>query len=251
EAFYYPGEIEKVALDIYNRGHDLQMHSHPEFISDEQWLSIMNKNWRSNTWSYEEADIMFSLMLEFFSVLNLPDPIAYRAGSYMYNSNTIKVLKDKGLKISSNYNEFSDEGRQPDGWGHQSVFYWDNDILEFPITYSPESCGEIIKSQDRIDETYYEDLENPWDKIRNNSTCFGDVKISTMILHSWSLLYREEVENSDTDHFFYRGGRKLELLREFLAAMPDDFKVISMLELSAMLSLDEEIKTIALSDIIH
>jgi hypothetical protein len=234
EEYRYEGQIAAVAQEITTRGHDLQLHAHPKMIPNEKWSLLMPRNSNPNTWSYKEADIMFSAMLDFFDTNKLPRPIAYRAGSYLYNINTLKALAEKNFKTSSNYNEFKPASIQPEPWGHQGAFYWDNGILELPITHSPSKCTNTINTGDRIDESYYEFFTDPWNKMKKNAECYQHPRISIMILHSFSFLYRQYIndKNSGSYYFIFKDNKKVKAFRRFLQSIPEDFKIISMSQLT-------------------
>jgi hypothetical protein len=232
EEYRYKGEISTIAKEIYSRGHDLQLHAHPEIIPDDEWSKIMQKNWRQDWWSLEEADRMFTVMLDFFDENGLPRPMAFRGGSYRYNSNTIKILHEKDIKVSSNYNAFIAPERQPETWGYVAPFFWDNGVLELPITYAASTCEKRVVGTDRIDERYYERHEDPWGRMRNSAECHDHPRINTMILHSWSFLYKEEPLDGFKHHYMgYKDEKRKEAFSAFLHSKPKDFRIISVSEL--------------------
>jgi len=237
EEYRYKGEISKVAIEIADRGFDLQLHAHPEIIPNDEWENIMPKKWRQDIWSYDEAKRMFSLMINFFEKNNLKKPVAFRGGAYRYSINTLKVLKEFDFKVVSNYNAFlSKLDNQPKPWGLQGAFFWENGLLELPISYIPKTCENKVSAKDRLDYNFYEKCNNPWERIRNTQKCLNIIPINTMILHSWAFLYEEEILKDAPKYYVFKDYNRLEAFKKFLYSKPDDFAIISISELIKLIN---------------
>lgn len=119
--------VASVCKLIDERGHDVELHTHPV----EGSLSDM---------SLEAQKKIISDGVEFLSNILNKRPVSHRAGSYMANLDTLKALKENGILMdSSNFFEVS-----PIGITRNRAVYYDG-ILEIPVTYFHIPFKPLIK----------------------------------------------------------------------------------------------------------
>ncbi|MFP3982484.1 MAG: DUF2334 domain-containing protein [Desulfurivibrionaceae bacterium] len=104
---YYFGEEEtcEVCRYILDRGHDIQLHLHPNFLNFKETDPALRR-YGDNMSSYDLAT-QSALIAEGKELLTRYcgwSPVAFRAGNYGADCNTLKALKSNGLYIDSSYN---------------------------------------------------------------------------------------------------------------------------------------------------
>lgn len=92
--------IRQIGTTILNRNHDLQMHLHPDHFTKSNRLFLHNYN-------YEEQRQILQTCLDKFIQLFEYKPIAFRAGKYGANYDTLNILSGLGIKqdFSMFYNQ--------------------------------------------------------------------------------------------------------------------------------------------------
>lgn len=104
--FFGSGEIRRVVDFILNHGHDVQLHLHPNY------LNFTTENPQQVKYSDLIGEYSFNRQTELLSgavgmlvACCAPKPLAFRAGCFGANINTLKALAANGLLIDSSYNQ--------------------------------------------------------------------------------------------------------------------------------------------------
>ena len=133
----------KVITDIDRQGHDVQLHLHPIY---KLWKTnglggkILFENWSDNIGELpiEIQDNFIQEGVEFIKKYINKSPIAFRAGNYGANLDTLNVLKKYNFKFDSSYNLWA---RQQKKYNNQSITndikntpFIVNGIIEVPVT---------------------------------------------------------------------------------------------------------------------
>ena len=104
---YYFGEDEtrKVCEYVLGRGHDVQLHLHPNFLNFKE-ENPGAQRYRDNMSSYslEEQTALIAEGKELLTRYCGRTPVAFRAGNYGADANTLKALKSNAIFIDSSYN---------------------------------------------------------------------------------------------------------------------------------------------------
>ncbi|WP_028575395.1 hypothetical protein [Desulfonatronovibrio hydrogenovorans] len=134
---HYFGEAEtcQVCEYILARGHDVQLHLHPVFLSFRDNNPVPGKK-PDNMYAYtfEEQVEILGYGKELLSSYTGYEPVAFRAGNYGADSHTLLALAKTGFVMDSSYNRrYHRAGRMNVG-----PFFNDigeiNGILEIPVT---------------------------------------------------------------------------------------------------------------------
>ena len=233
----YPGEIQAVCEDILNRGHDVQLHAHPEFAAVDFWEELgIAREGSMNHWNYEQASKVLSWMMQKCSDWGLPTPVGIRGGGYRYNMHLLHASADSGLTLDFNYNHLHrkiplNEITQPQPFniGPLPMFQWSNGLYEVPVsTIRMEEDFAKTGSRKRFDEYFIRNLkEGVYEKMYE---FFDETKgpgVLIMLLHSWSFLGF----NQKKGYYEFDNLGKRDAFDSFLANLPEDIQVITVREL--------------------
>lgn len=104
---YYFGKEDnyEVCQYILKRGHDVQLHLHPNYLNfklDEPQKLIYSDNMYD--YDLETQTQLIKEGKELLKEFGVNNPLAFRAGNYGADINTLKALKKNDIKIDSSYN---------------------------------------------------------------------------------------------------------------------------------------------------
>jgi len=221
----YGQRLIDLGRQIYHRGHDVQLHAHPLEIDQVLWKKIGVRH-QVDLATIDEVDAL--RVLEYLidkHQMIIPGclPVAYRGGSYQYNSYMLKAMKSVGLRLSSHYNPWCKSQ-----FNHGDIFpqfVWDNGILELPISVMPHLQGyqmfnfEMYKSFPvwRI---------SAW--MKRYHRALGKNAVLVFMMHSWSFLGRDK-----QGHFFPddKVQRRIALFDQLLQRWKQLYQMITVAEI--------------------
>ena len=172
-----------VAREIVDRGHDLQLHAHPEVMLARTWqrLGIPKPTVALNELSEAQADRLFDWLLDLHGRVSTTPPVAFRGGGYRYNAAILAVMKRKGLLVSSNHNP----GRRNQFVQRTSseIFRHGNGTLEVPISVLHR--GEI---RSEFNFNLYRFARDAAWFVAEFQSRYGERSVLNLVTHSRSLL---------------------------------------------------------------
>ncbi len=228
---YYFGEKEtrEVCQYIINRGHDVQLHLHPNFL---------------NFTTPEPAQRPYSDMIHTYSLerqiqltaegkadlirYGAPPPVAFRAGNFGADRNTLIALEKNGFFIDSSHN------RAFLGYSCKLGHMDSNDaeaaekIWEFPVTnFLEKRMGnhQYFRPLD-INGVSFAQIRNVLEQAREKGPCN-----ITILLHSFSFIHPLNVQYTEMRPR-WMVIRRFHALCEYLDQHRDDFLVITFGELN-------------------
>lgn len=175
-------KIKEVCDDIILRGHDIQLHLHPEHFGDWQRQEF-------SQYTYDEQKKMIEYGINQYKSMLGHKPLAFRAGKYSINEDTIKALREMEIKIDSSFvknNRWCKlNGRRTDA----NVISEYNGIYEIPVTVFKER----IFNKQPLDKYYVFDV-NTMTKFEFKELYAkfvkSNIKTVTFFMHSFSFLKR-------------------------------------------------------------
>ena len=221
---HYFGEDEsrKVCRYIIERGHDVQLHLHPNYLnftrSDPEKLYF-----NDNIYCYdlgkqlELIDEGKKLLIKYEASI----PIAFRAGNFAADNNTLIVVKENGFLIDSSYNNcYLGNYCRIDNLEINDAFMVE-DILEFPVTNFQEFSSLRQKRTRPLDinGTSFAEIR----AVLNYAKKYGSRNI-TIILHSFSFIKAYDAQYNKMKPRF-RVIRRFEKLCRFLSENSQTFMV--------------------------
>lgn len=207
EQHIYGDELLDVGRYIVSRGHDLQVHLHPEFLSSSIFEKTRTR--RQNDLfavDREQADVLINYAVQTHSEITAEAPVAFRGGGYRYNNAVLAALRENKFHFNSCYNPA--RANQPFNIGPVKQFQWGENITELPISCVPNfrninrfyeynfngdilfrgSIEDCISSHELFLQTFF--------------GTYGDDAVAVLVMHSWSLLEYNEKSG------FYDGVRQ-------------------------------------------
>ena len=104
--YFGEDETKKVCEYVLKRGHDVQLHLHPNYLN----FKLNNPQEKAysdliGTYSPEKQIELIKEGMEILIQNGVPRPIAFRAGCFGANEETLQALKAVGVLIDSSYNK--------------------------------------------------------------------------------------------------------------------------------------------------
>lgn len=225
--FFYGEAFREVVRWLDASGHDVQLHTHAEYLPEEFWTAhgFRYRPRFLNQYDLKKAVFMLGHFSKLLSDLTGKPVLAYRAGSFRWNANTLRALAELGIPLSSNNSMaalankqclFSSPTNEP--------YRWSNGILEIPMT---ERHFLAIFGQNwwgRLQFPVSNKFRNPpWRVLRPFKNDRSHVLM--VLLHSWSLLQWD-----DQGYAVYRNDKRIEDFRRMMRRLTLDYDVITTSE---------------------
>ena len=224
-AYSRPDEVAEVVRWLDGAGHDVQLHTHSEYLPEAFWIEHGFK-YRPrflNQYNDEKAAFTIRHFGKFISDLTGKPLRAFRAGSFRWNANTIRALHDFGIPLSFNNSThaclvgqctYSEPTNHP--------YLWSNGVIEVPVTerkffplFGKEWWGRL---QFPVGTWFG---NPPW-RVLRPFTVHKDASLLVLLVHSWSLLYWDE-----DGHGVYRNDRRAEDFRKLVRCLAKDYDIIT------------------------
>jgi hypothetical protein len=189
----YGQPLLDVGREIIRRGHDLQVHLHPDFIAPAFFTTRgLQRHIDMYTAPQDIAKALILHVLDLHLRVSPLAPIAFRGGSFRYNRHILEALRDCGFLIDSSHSahNYSAKSFTPKVHRARSLsaqYRWDVGIAELPV-----SCLPYFRAKQTLAE-YHFLLANTNDLVEahveyldNYFTLFGIDAVAVMVLHSWN-----------------------------------------------------------------
>ncbi len=226
-------QMQNVIRSLDSQGQDIQLHTHPETLPKSFWqVHDLPVSPRHMNEYIDQSRVEF--VLHHFSKL-ITDitgkpVLAHRAGSFRWNALTIRALQKLNIPLSFNQSMRAlESGRGVHGEPDCLPYSWSNGVIEVPVTerWVPGVPG--FRPDRWVSLTY---PESPYFKfgsrpipVWKHPFAPKPASVTVVLLHSWSLLERDEA-----GHAVYRDDRLLEGYRNFLRRLVKDCEVITTAE---------------------
>jgi len=232
---YYFGEHEtnEVCEYIQKRGHEVQLHLHPNYLNfnekEPQKLKFKDNLFHLNLCEQEQLLKEGRKLLQKYGIKN---PVAFRAGNYGFNRKTLTALKRNDFLYDSSYNSIFLKSEQ----GFEDIVINDvykiDGIYEFPITNFFETLPFKARRLKPLDLNGVSSNEMLQTLEWANKT--GLLHYVTIIMHSFSFLEPLDVQYSKVRIRNYVIKRYEELC-DFLSKNKTSFNVVGFNDLDPKL----------------
>ena len=220
-----PERMAEVVKWLDSAGHDVQLHTHSEYLPEQFWPEHGFK-YRPrflNQYDEEKAAFTLSHFGKFITDLTGKPLRAFRAGSFRWNANSIKAMVKADIPLSFNNSMHASlVGQCTYSEPTNSPYRWSNGVIEVPVTerkflplFGKEWWGRL---QFPVGDWFG---SPPW-RVLRPFTMGADSSLLVLLLHSWSLLYWDE-----NGYAVYRNDRRTEEFRKLMRRLSKDYDVIT------------------------
>ena len=236
EEYLYGDKLLAVGREIHARGHDLQMHMHPDFLPKELFEQRRLRYFTDMFYAEEEhARFFIETATGSHGKVIGALPRAFRGGGYRYGEAILRALKENGLSIDSSYNP--SRANQPFNVGEKKQFTWKNGIVELPIScvFDFKGTGRLVDynfcASTLMKGTADECVQKHIDYIAQFYKRFGDYAIAVMVLHSWSFLNCDQAGHYSSPN--YDAVSKFDIL---MAALAKQVSLVTTADVANLIS---------------
>lgn len=206
-------------------GHDVQLHTHPEYLPEDFWRGhgFRFRPRFLNQYDQAKAEFTVAHFGKFVADITGKPIRAFRAGSFRWNANTIRALEKAGIPLSFN-NSTSAFLRGQSVYSERTnrPFTWSNGVVEVPVTERQFSPPFADSWWGRLQFPAAQQLRNPPWRVLAPHTMFCDASFLVLLLHSWSLLYWN-VEG----HAAYCDDKRVDDYRKLVRKLAKDYDIIT------------------------
>lgn len=108
---YGPAIIERIVTPIVSRGHEVQLHIHTEWLEWAKTSPVEGRQGRNiGDFTLEDQVALIATARDALVEAGAPSPIAFRAGNYGANDDTLKALAALELQWDSSFNAYYSGG---------------------------------------------------------------------------------------------------------------------------------------------
>jgi hypothetical protein len=102
---YDMGVIARIVEPIVMRGHEVQLHLHPEWLAWSETQPVGDRRGRSICdFNFYDQVQLITVARQLLIDAGAPPPISFRAGNYGANDDTLRALAALGIKWDSSFN---------------------------------------------------------------------------------------------------------------------------------------------------
>lgn len=211
ETDIYGASIDEVGQNIHERGHDLQLHVHPNFFSKEFWkqralqpVTDMNRS------SVDQSRVIAKEIVDRQRRATGTSAVAFRGGAYRFSGSLLQALHENGVQVDSSLNTARREGAT----GHCAQFRWANGLIELPISIVSDYRKTGKPLEFNFNSGYFKDAGSMQAYLEAFWTEHGDDAIAVLVMHSWSFLTLRA-----DGIFAYEGTHRVERFRQLLEGL--------------------------------
>jgi peptidoglycan/xylan/chitin deacetylase (PgdA/CDA1 family) len=178
--------IADVVEPIVRRGHDVQLHLHTEWLALAGDSNPLGESTGRNIKEFarEEQSVLLDWGRQVLVDAGAPHPIAFRAGNYGANDDTLRALDDVGMAYSSNHTPGIAAGECAIDLGSDDRA----PVVRLGVTEVPIGCIETAGGLRHAQLTALSQRELA-DAVRHASDTGSDG--FTIVSHSFELLSRD------------------------------------------------------------
>lgn len=146
---YGPAIVARMVEPILARGHEVQLHIHTEWLEWSDASPVEGRQGRNiGDFSLEDQVMLIAIARDALVDAGAPAPVAFRAGNYGANDDTLKALAALGLQWDSSFNAYYRGGdcRISLEVGHVDPLRL-NGVNEIPVAAIEDKPGAIRPAQ--------------------------------------------------------------------------------------------------------
>lgn len=246
-AYARQDEIREAIRWLDMDGQDVQLHTHAEYLPPEFWTQhgLKCRPRYLNQVGFKKAKFTIRFFGKMMSDVTGKPVLAFRAGSFRWNADTIRALKSENIRVSFNNSmHASIVGQCIYSEPTNLPYVWSNGVIEVPVTerqFYPRVRKslwavtdffvkhlKITKKHPDFGSEWWRRLQFPASYGKFPSQIIGPYKSNSLLvllMHSWSLLYWDK-----QGYGTYRDDRRLEDYRKLVHRLAKDYDIITTAE---------------------
>lgn len=185
---FQPGVLQQIALAIHERGHAVELHTHPDMRLDF---------YRNNIYCYplEEQVRILEYGKRLIYEWTGENPVAHRGGSYALNEDTLASLHRVGIPIDSTLFLHHKNNKIPGRLTVNKVTSYSRTI-EVPITYVKvvKKDGDLLDTKFDLDALSADELIQVIQLAKEHN-----LHTLTLFLHSFSFIHKKTKDITEED----------------------------------------------------
>ncbi len=221
--FFGESESREICELILSKGHDVQLHLHPNYLNFGTDYSFgLKYNDNMHAYTLRKQIDLLSESKKTLESYGAPSPVAFRAGNYGANLNTLSALHHCGFSFDSSYNlAFSNTACKLCHTEINDVQLIKN-VYELPVTNFVECTGKKCRYRPLdLNGVSFRQMKN----VLNHAVHEG-MRFVTIVLHSFSFVRPLDVQYSKI--YLYRMViNRFKKLCRFLSENSDRFDVLT------------------------
>lgn len=228
ESRFYFGEQEIISIirQIRSRGHEVQLHIHPNydsFIREQKVTDDMRR------YSVKEQREIIKDALTFLSSHGIEDILAYRSGGFYSNLSTIEAIQYNKIRYSSNYNLAYRNCNYINTYPQKNDIFRVKGVLEVPITCYQECPIRKQWNNFQISAASYEEVKEALCHYNRQR-----VEVVTFITHSFEFVQPHDIQFSKITprHLLIK---RFEAICRYLAKDSAKYQVLTYRELDNLI----------------
>lgn len=199
EEHLYGEELLDVGREIHRRGHDLELHLHPQFLSADRFPSLNPKT----VWNLANVDTDAAGVLTKFAcdahqrAIGIP-PVAFRGGGYRYGAPLLREFAARGVMVDSSYNPAKRDRPMPGNSHVRAQFKWVDGPFEIPISTVENFEGRSASIDYNFNTGIFlngnpdQNADKHLQFLEHFYADHGEDAIAVLVMHSWSLLQLDD-----------------------------------------------------------
>lgn len=223
--FLHGKTFEDAAFWLKQAGHDVQLHTHSEFLPPSFWEhhGFPARPTLLNQYSEKKAAFTIEYFSKYLANITGEKTRAFRAGSFRWNIGTLTAQAKLGIPLSfNNTMRGLVDGVCPYAEPVQHPFVWSNGVVEVPITERRfPSRGDKVWWGRLAFPSTNRHRDPPW-RVLYPYTFGRKIEVLVILVHSWSLLYWDA-----NGYGVYKDDRRHEDFRRLMRKLSRDYDIIT------------------------
>jgi peptidoglycan/xylan/chitin deacetylase (PgdA/CDA1 family) len=140
--------LRDIVRAITSAGHDVQLHPHPEWVPYVPDLNVPHRSHLLSSYPLEEQTTIMRYAMDRLEQAGAPPPVAFRAGGFAANTDTLLALQSCGVRYDSSYNRSYRRDEwilpEPKFVGRLTAY---NGVQELPVAVFQDFMGHLRPAQ--------------------------------------------------------------------------------------------------------
>lgn len=231
----YGDKIIQVGKTINQRGHDLQLHAHPEFLTekslDRGFIPFSSSG--LNNITSEQSEALCDFLIDAHRQCSNKPPIAFRGGGYRFNGHLLSAMAKRGILFQSSYNP--PRKTQPLKFAAKKQFKWSTGCLEVPISAPSRYLNITQPFEFNFNRASFFNSERMKICLNSYYEEFGDDAIAVLVMHSWSMLEFDK----KTGYYSRTCPHALRRFDKFISSVKDECNIMTSEEILQLFNNNE------------